>query len=316
MNSLRHYLLSDWFAKILAMTVALVIWIGVSAATQQVGLFPGGIPVTLENIPDGLVALQTDQSVDVTVVAERTLWQTMTQENFYASIDLADAKAGAHDATVRATSRIAGARIVGIKPKQLLVRLEPLGQKSVPVRVSYDGQVADGFAAGEATITPAIVIATGPQSQLDQLDAVGVRVKLSGEQAALTVSAPVSLPDEQGVTRNTQVSPRAVSVSVPIERAGRTKAVGVVVQTEGSPPAGYIVAMSTVNPATVVVTGSAAALSSLSTLQTKPIRLSEVRESSSITSELELPDGIRLVDPSSTSVSVTLSVQPTPPTSP
>jgi len=306
---LRRVILANWPAKVLSLVAALGIWFSVVSAQQRVGNFPGGIPVDIQHVPDGLVAIADTEEISLSVIADQAAWSQFTADTFHASVDVNSASAGVVDAPVTVTSSIPGVQITKVSPSTVLVRLEKLATKKVPVQIRLDGQPADGFAPGEVTTNPTTVTVSGPESRLKQVDQVIGTVSLNGERSDFDQTAPVKAIVAGEELANISIDPTTVVTHVPIERAGNVKAVGVVVKTDGSVPSGYVIANIQSQPSVVSVTGTSVALAALDAVETQPISLSDVTAKTAVQVSLALPSGIRLVDTATDTVQVTLQVQ-------
>lgn len=315
MTTLRTLLLAHWRAKLLSLAAATALWFGVTSAEQRVGVFPGGLLAEVVNIPAGLAAIADEREVNVTLVAEQTLWQRLTADDLRAEVNAAGLNAGVAELPVTVTSSVVGVEVIRINPPRILVRLEPIIEKTVPVSVRVTGQVADGFAPGAPSVSPSTVTVRGPASQLGQIDEVITRIHLSDDQRDLAQETPVVALIAGDTPADVTVSPLTVSTSVPVSRAANTKSVGVILSTEGTLPSGRSVSAVQLTPSIVAVTGPPASLASLTALTTAPIRLSDIEATTEVKTSLVLPDGVQLLDPVSTDISVILTIsQASPPT--
>ncbi len=309
LKQLQRSLLANWPAKVLSIVAAIALWLGVAAAEQRAGTFPGGIPVSFENVPQGLVAIADTAEVSISVVADQALWSRFNVDSFRASVDLRGATVGVSDRPVIVTSRIPGVEITGVNPRSILVRLEPLAVKEVSVQIRLEGQPADGFAPGEIVTEPSVVQISGPESILSQIDQVVGTVALNGERDAIeqrvTLRAIVAGQEAESVN----VTPGEVLARVPIERAGNVKTVGVLVSTTGSLPSGYAVADIQAQPSVVTLTGSPVALAAVSSVRTQEVDLSEMTAPTEVQVPLIVPEGVRLAESGAGTVRVILDVQ-------
>lgn len=296
----------NWPAKVLSLLAALLVWFVVSAGQQRAGTFPGGIPLLIQNVPDGLVAIADVTDVQVTLLADRVLWQRFTADQFTASVNLAGRESGVVDLAVTMTTELPGVEITRVDPERVLVRLEPITEKVVPVSVRIDGQAADGFAPGEAVAEPGSVTARGPESQLDQLDAATALLTLTGERRETTGATKVQALVAGQTLEQVTISPETVAVRVPITRTGNVKTVGVAVTTTGALPSGFVITSLQVKPSVVTITGETSAVATASAISTEAIDLVDVRQTTEVTVPLVLPAGLRVIDESGGQATVTI----------
>ncbi|MBI4032846.1 hypothetical protein HY374_04025 [Candidatus Berkelbacteria bacterium] len=312
MHRLRTFFVTDWLAKLLCLFIAVLLWVGVISAEQRVGVFPGELPITVTNVPEGLSPVIDDREVKVTLLADQSIWQRLGTDDLRAEVNAAGLAAGVTELAVVVTSRVSGVEITRVEPPRVLVRLEAIVEKTVPVSVQLDGQAASGFASGLPSVEPAQVTVRGPASRLAQIDEALVRVTLDTAQRSVTAEATVSVLIAGEAPPGVSVSPSRVNVTVPIARAGNTKTVGVVLATVGSLPSGRTISAVQLTPSVISLTGSPAALGSVTHVSTIPIQLADIQDSTEVVTSLVLPEGVQLID-TSPEVTVRLTVEASPP---
>lgn len=308
MQRMRRMVLSNWQAKLLSLVLAALLWLGVTSAEQRLGVFPGDIPVSVTAVPEGLSAVIDQQTVKLTLLADQSTWQRLTAKDFRAEIVAQGAVTGVSELAVVVTSQVPGVEITRVEPSRILVRLEEIVTKSVPINVQVDGQAAAGFASGIPITDPPTVSVRGPASRIAQIDEVVTRITLNNEQRTViqdtTVAALIAGEVPTGVT----VTPGKVSVTVPVSRAGNTKTVGVVVVTSGTLPAGVVATAIQPTPSVVSLIGSPTILAQISHVNTQPVSLDDIQNSTEIDSSLVLPEGVQLIE-SSTDVRIRITVE-------
>lgn len=304
-------LTSDWRTKILAILAATFLWFYVASSSSKVGNFPGSIPLEFRNVPQGLVAISDTQEVQIKLVAEGIVWQRLSASSFEAYVDLAGFNLGTSDLEVKVESKISGVSIVEIKPKKILVRLEPIAKKEVPVSVQISGKPAEGLVADTPVPEPNTVQISGAQSVVDKIFEATAKLTLSGESADVTKSVPLMALNSEGQPiSNLTFEPAEVKVTVPLSKFGKTKTVGVVAKFTGSPQSGYFVSQVSVDPPTVAVSGKSSVLQSVDAINTKPIDISGISQNVARQATLDVPEGISLSDISlKISVKITVSSQ-------
>ncbi|MBI4185732.1 hypothetical protein HY524_01640 [Candidatus Berkelbacteria bacterium] len=307
LSNLKTRLFHNWPAKVLSLLLAMGLWVGLQLSQERVGTFPGGIPIEIIHVPSGQVPILEQEMVKVTVVADRTLWARFGTDTLKATIDAADNETGVSDRFVTVTSSVPGIQITNVDPPRVLLRLEPVVSRSLPIVAQVQGQAADGYTTGDISFEPALVTLTGPRSVLEGMKEIVGHVPLSGQRATFRTSLSLSIPPSYS-RAVVSVEPSQVQATVGIERAANVRSLGVIVTTLGTPPPGYTVTGLTTRPTLVTVTGPPEALDELTQLGTKPVSFGELRESSQLTTTLDLPPGVRLVDPSAPEVLITVTV--------
>ncbi|MCA9388326.1 hypothetical protein KC644_01020 [Candidatus Berkelbacteria bacterium] len=289
---IKRIFLDNWAPKLISIMLAILVWSVVSAGEQRVGSFPGGIQVEISNLPEGLVATLDQDLVEVSLVADRGLWQRFTVDDFKATIDLSNSDIGVVDKLVNVTSLLPDVEIISVRPANILVRLEKLDTKSVPINVKYEGELASGFAPGEIDVTPDEVVITGPSSTLDQIDAVEAIVNLSGESADFKQLVDLKVVVAGQQLSSISIEPAQAEIAIPVARAANVKTVGISVNKTGSLPSGLFISGISVNPSLVSITGSTFDLSKVNFVETRELDLSDIRESTAVKLKLALPAGV------------------------
>ncbi|MBI4022775.1 hypothetical protein HY375_01260 [Candidatus Berkelbacteria bacterium] len=305
---IRSLFLSHGPAKLLSMILAIGLWGFLIASEQRVGTFPGGVPIVVENVPAGLVAILDEGEVRVSLVAERAVWQRLSVESFTAVVDASGATQGVSDLDVQVRSSLPEVQITRVVPNRVLVRFEAVASKRVPIRVQLDGQAAEGFVPGDPALDPSEVTIQGSSSQLDLVTEATVRVTLAGERDELTQRLNPIILDGRGQAQSLRTEPAEVAVRVPIVRASNVKSLGVLLKTTGATPPGFSLSKVQLTPSVVAVTGLPQVLASLGSIATEPIELGSLTSSQDLTAPLSVPDGVRLVDLPEARVTVSLEL--------
>lgn len=278
----------DLGTKILALAVALLLWVAVS--------FLGTRTLVLEDIPVGVVHLQDDlalasslEAVAVKIRAPRTLLrQRDPQDLVRAFVDMSGRGLGAQSAEVAVSPVDPRVDVVIVLPQRINLTLDPVVQRSLPVRVVLEGSPADGYAVGEAATEPQTVQVRGALGRLQATQAIEVKVPVQG--ASADIAGEYSLGPPEGVSLVTD----RVRVTLEIIQAEATKTLGIRVVTEGAPAAGYWVRSVQTTPSVVTVKGPRAAIAAVSFIETAPVSVQDARSATERTADLVLPEAVTL----------------------
>ncbi|MFN8482797.1 MAG: CdaR family protein [Anaerolineae bacterium] len=311
-------LLSNAGSLILAFILALLVWFVATSESNplQEGITPpNGVPVEAVNIPPGneLVGGMNER-VQVRLVAPRNSWDLISASDFRAYVDLKGVEPGIRSVPVtvvcaRCTDN--RARILGVTPKDVAVRLEPSAQRQMDVQVGLLGDAALGFTLQKPVATPSQVTIKGPRSAVESVAQVQARLPLLTSPRAdverLVTLAPL---DKDGSTvTGVTVDPPQVTVRVPVEQEQGYRELAVSVVRDITPANGYWISSITVSPTTVTVKGPPAQIKALpGYLQTQSVTATGVNQGFERNVPLVVPDGISVVDPSSGSVTVKVGV--------
>jgi len=202
----------NWGLKLLSLVFALLLWLFVMGEQKaEVGYT---VPLELKNLPVGLVvANEVPSLVDVRISGPRTLLSNIQSSALSMSVDLRGLQAGLTtfkrlDQNLNIPSAL---RVSRLSPSYVEVKLERVRQKTVPVRIAFEGQPVDGAILSEVIIRPESVVIEGAESEVKDVDGVvteKVDISLAQESFALT------LPIDYRGTYTTLKDQKTVEVEV------------------------------------------------------------------------------------------------------
>ena len=110
-----------------------------------------------------------------------------------------------------------GVKVVNYYPPQVLIRLDEMGEKYIPVRASFKGSPQSGFELAGVKITPSKVPVSGPLTVLQDLEVVGTEAfdieNLHGTQEKV-LQLEVDETKNLGLPRENQVKVRVFTRKV------------------------------------------------------------------------------------------------------
>ena len=187
----RKIFIDDWPMKVVALVITLALYFGVagelSTATFQ------SVPLTLRIADDAEFLSPPDKQVDIVLKGDKSQIDDLSRKNdLTAYIDLTGIPIG--DRVVELTPESvslalpAGVTVSEIRPKSILIKLEKVIEKDIPVKASTEGHVPDGYELrGEATVIPQKVRVRGPESFMQTLEFVSTdKIELDKRDADFT----------------------------------------------------------------------------------------------------------------------------------
>ena len=291
---MRQIITHNLSIKILVFGIAVCLWAYATASEVKTAYFPGDLPVEVKNTPSGLAAIYDQQKVKVKLRASYHVWNQLSADNLHAFVDLQGLQEGTHELEVKVVSDLSGVVVIEKEPAKMIVRLEPVVSKRVPVVVQFQGEVKSGFAVGQVAVQPDSVIVKGARSVVEELSAATALVKLAGEESSVTKAVELAVYSEKGEKIPGLVfEPSSVEVEIPIEVASEVKTVGVKAKLTGQPNTEYFVSQVEIDPATVEISGSNSSLTSINYLETKDLDISGLDHNLEQVVDLLLPVGVR-----------------------
>lgn len=284
--------------KILALFLAAGIWLYVFSGESRIITFPSSIPIKPRFISEGLVAKMSSRNIQIKIITANSVLQNLSEESFNAYVDLSGKKKGTYtDLPVVVSSSVSNVEIKSFTPSSITVTLDPAIHKTVPVAVRVQGEAGEGLVAGEASIAPDTVEVSGAESDITLILEATAVVKLNGETTEVKKSVSLQGFNAKGEEiGDLNFSPPEVNVSLPIIKAGKSKTVGVKVIFEGTPKSGFWLSQITSNPSAISITGNGDNLLTTKYIETNPIKIDGLSETTNLETTLNVPEGIVLVE--------------------
>ena len=150
MTKLRNAVQHNLPAKILALLVAVVLWLYVM--NDQNPAIEGNytVPVTIENAPDGYQINAAADTVTIRVRGARSLFVAADRSDFHASVRLSDFVEGEKAYTVE-TSIPYGFELVSVSPDKISVTLDRIVQKTFKAELTASGEPVSGYTVDKIT---------------------------------------------------------------------------------------------------------------------------------------------------------------------
>lgn len=311
--------MSRWISQnlslfIISLLLAFFFWAAATEAEDptRTDMFSAQVPVEVTGLQEDMISYNTDASrVRVELKAPESVWQTLSVEDFTASIDVSDVGTGTVSVPVHVLVSQQPAEVTDVNPPEIKLTLERIAEKEVPVEVVVQGTPAIGFEADTPTVVPQMVRVQGPESLVMKVTKTQVFVSIN-EQGSNVRSDFTPLPvdqDEKSIAE-IDVIPKSVTVNVPIWQLGYIRDMAVTVSLEGQPAPGYRIANLVVEPPVVKVFGQINVVREApGYLQTQPINLEGITQSLTSLVALQMPEGLSVFFPSRPEVTATLTVE-------
>ena len=188
---LRKIFLEDWLTKLLALGITLALWVGVTGLSE-VG--SGRYKVALDlRFADNVEATnELIDQVEIRLTGDKRRLEQIDERSLRVFVDLTSAAVGNHTEnlapdTVTIPGLPYGVRLDDINPKRIVVRLEAIEERDVPVRVETQGAVKNGSEIYSEGVQPATVRIRGPVSYVRGLASVPTeKIDIAGRDADFT----------------------------------------------------------------------------------------------------------------------------------
>jgi YbbR domain-containing protein len=195
LSTLKIWARHNWFLKILALIIGLVVWLVASRWVYETVSLT--VPIELQ-VGEGMTVKAIDPLlVTVTLEYPREMMTPIEAREIELKIihDLTALDTpgtivfNLEDRDVRRPSRF---RVAGLNPSRVSAELDLLGEKVLPVRVNYRGAPRRGYRVVESRVFPPEVKVTGPAGPLETMDEIATEpITIMGRQ--VTFDAQVTL---------------------------------------------------------------------------------------------------------------------------
>lgn len=291
---------SDTTLKIFAIVISLLLWTFVMREKNpNIDREYKNINVEFTNTEalerSGLRIMNPQEAtVDVKVVGEKFDWGDFSFEDIVASADLAGYGEGKVKIPVKVTlKQLSNLRIKDFGPREILFTFDKIIPKDKTVTIKTSGELAPGYVIGEIQTKSPTILLKGPRTWVNEVAEVVVDVNLEGRKEDINVTAPVKLIDDQGNNvMGVTNEPGVIDVTIPVYK---TVKVPIEVQTINELPENYEATDIDINPSLVTLKGKESDLN-FKFIQTKPIDINEFVENKTVETELELPEGVSLLN--------------------
>ncbi|MFN8445042.1 MAG: CdaR family protein [Caldilineaceae bacterium] len=269
------------------------------------------IQVTVRGLQSDLQPIQdlANQSVRVSVKAPLTVWQDLTVEDFSAYIDLTGMGIGSHTVPIVVDSTNPQAEIVDIQQPELMVQLDQLATKEMPIQVELLDRVALGFEAKTPNVDPISVTVAGPKTQVDLVTNIVASMYVHNAKSQVESTQPLTAINRQHrVVTGVMLDPMVADIVIPIDPQRGLKTVAVRLNLVGQPAYGYRLSTVKVEPSTVIVQGDPQVIDAVpGFIETEPIDLTNV--SSEINKQIVLmpPSGTTVADGGAVNVRISIA---------
>ncbi|MBN1246822.1 MAG: hypothetical protein JXC32_04150 [Anaerolineae bacterium] len=311
--------MSRWISRnlsllVVSLVLAFFLWAVALEAEDPTRLDTYGstIPVELRDLPEDMTTYGTDNPrVRVDILAPQSVWSNLTADDISAYIDLTDVATGTLTLPIQVSVRLEPAEVRAIAPETLDLVVERIAEKEVPVFLRVQGAPAMGFRSEPAELAPQTLRIRGPESKVEQVTKAMISVSVEDRQRSLRGDYEPQLVDQaENPVEQVEAIPKSVTVNVPIAQLGFIRDIPITLgPLPGQPAPGYRVANLEYEPQVVKVFGRTEVVESVNFLRTEPISLEGITQTLSTRVNLQMPEGISIIEPPDPQVTVTLTVE-------
>jgi YbbR domain-containing protein len=201
--------------RAIALVLAIGLWFFVNAGQRGV-LAPMRVPISYRQLPHGLVIVnERPESVQIEVRGPRTLLSLLDPDRMLLRLDLSGVTPG--QAVFKIGPEMFNVPrqtdVTRISPSQIVLDIDRIAERQVPIHVNVQGQPAAGFRVASARANPPSATVQGPSRFVFHTDSVQTSpIEVNGAKA--DIAQPVSLapPSDRVTITGSQAAEAMVSI--------------------------------------------------------------------------------------------------------
>lgn len=316
-------LTNNFWYKVLALLFAIILWLVVYNVDDPVITRTYMTTVTLQNedsIQDKYYEiLDNSHNVSFTVSGKRSILDKIDDSDFTATADFNEmiVSEGGARGSVKINimaKRSASLLKINGSNKLLVVSLEDAKSKQFVVNPTTEGEVADGYALGDVTISSSNIIkVSGPTSVVSRISRVTATINVDGMAQTVSDSVVPVLYDEDGnEVDTTKLTLSRTTVTVSAVILG-TKKVSLSLTTKGTPAEDYALAGIESSATSVWIKGSTSVINPINVIEIPASVLDITNASESFETTINitdyLPSGVSLLNASDAAITVAVDIE-------
>ncbi len=316
-REMDKFMNNHWVLRIVALLLALMLFMSVSFETQPKSTSPIGlatstnhvetitdVPVNITYNEEAHVVSGVPPSVSVTLEGPVSITKTAAlQKDIEVYADLTNLDIGTHK--IKLNYRNVSDRIVvTIEPIEITIVIKEKVTVELPVEVDFINQteMADGYIAEQAIVKPNVVKITGARDEIEQIALVKGLVDLKGVSETIVQESRVAVYDRNQNTLSVTVEPSIVEITVPI--TSPSKKVPFKIKRNGTLREGLSIVSIESVPNEVTIYGPKEVIDPIEFIDGVVIDLDKITEDTTLEVAIPLPEGIEKISPETIKIKI------------
>ena len=319
-QGLKSFFTKNIAIKVLSLMFAILLW-GYVLMTQN--------PPRVKTVTDVTVSIEGEadlttrkltlrgdraallEDVSVRVRTELTSYADISADDITASINLSRiTSTGKH--TVRIHAKSSSGDVVSVSPSEIEVEIDTLTTRNIPIEIHEEGELPEGYWAGDVQLDSATVLLEGPGTDLAKIvKAVGT-IDLTNRTESLNQSIMLALYDKEGNVVESSILFGGMPTVVAKQEILPSKLVpidvdGAIIGREELPENFEIANYGTSLESTLVrIVGDADVIKKIESLSLEPVDVTGCTESIQQELAINVPEGVRIIGADSVNLQVTI----------
>jgi YbbR domain-containing protein len=203
--------------RLLSIVLAIGLWLFVNAGERNAQQ-SFTVPISYRGLrPHFVIADPHPESVSIEVSGPRTLLSLIAPNRLTLKLNLAGAGVGQMLFKIGPDSFnvLRKTTVVSVSPSQIVLEIDHIVPRSVPVHLVLNGAVADGYHVTSIDVNPRMVMIKGPSKQIARIQEIASEaIDLDGATGNLSREVPLDVP--VGATR---VDPSEVAAAIAVSES-------------------------------------------------------------------------------------------------
>lgn len=290
-------MLKNFFLILFSLIISCIFWLAVVSTEQNIKTFEENIRIENFNIPENLFVSSSKKHVSIKVDASKEVMKDLGVENFQAFVDLSEMLTGEQRVKIVVKSTSPQVRIVSYAPKEVLIKLEEVQEKSMPIELELEGSVSEDYSIEKESIDLKLAIIRAGETILNQVNTVKAVLKLQGETSNIIKKIPLLAFNAEGEILDTvEISPLEVEVSVLLSQVTDTKNIGIKVPITGEIEAENLFIKSIhISPSITELRAKKYVLDNIDFIEAQELDISEITQSSTFHKKIIPPLGTEII---------------------
>lgn len=295
---LRKY---DILTRALALLIAVVLWVYVVTVVDPVGeLEVRDIRPTyvgseeLLNARNLIVGNEEDNLIDVRLSGKRRELAAINTDEVRVEVDISQIKeSGTYSLTYKVVLPSSDISVVHRNPNPLIVKIDKIVTATVPVRVKFEGNIAEGYMAGESTTVPSSLSVIGLAEEVNKISYAQVKIGKKDLNTSILEQMNYDFYDSNDkilTLHSIQTENETVEVSLPVLKL-KTLPLSVEIVEGGGALKKNV--SYTIDPKEITVAGDEKTVDALQSLMVSVIDLSKISDNTTLPIKLTLPENIQ-----------------------
>lgn len=330
LTGLKHVLLHNGWLKAIAVLISVVLWAGLISQDetltrdktfQNVNVSITGTE-TLRNNGYIVVSNLTEMLNDVSIVAAvpQKQYENADPSAYFVRVDLSKINGtGEQEVKLQSTNSTTYGRVVSTTPASVSVQVEDyFVRQRIPVSVSVEGEVPEGWYMSAPSVDPTVVAVSGPRSLVQNITRAKAVINtedIEWTEGSTVLNAGINLYNRNGEIVDSplvETTTSSLSIdSVLIETTlypTRTFDTTELIQVNGKPAKGYTVSEVKVSPESITIAAREEVLEQLTELpMERTVNVKNLNETTVFQLKVQKPSDEAVI--SNDTVTVTVEIE-------